>query len=150
MGKGRSTVRWFEACVAVAGILAFAVLYLFRDAFATAPGVLLLATLVLFSTPGLLLVRWFFGEYFSGVALLPAALVTDVGLFALSSVPMLIAESTLTAYLWVCGAIVAGRGGDGLPTRTWSRRGAKVRGLGPRGDHVGAVRPARRFDGLRR
>jgi hypothetical protein len=108
VGKGRSTVRWFEACVAVAGILAFAVLYLFRDAFATAPGVLLLATLVLFSTPGLLLVRWFFGEYFSGVALLPAALVTDVGLFALSSVPMLIAESTLTAYLWVCGAIVVG------------------------------------------
>ena len=108
MGKGRSTVRWFEACVAVAGILAFAVLYLFRDAFATTPGVLLLATLVLFSTPGLLLVRWFFGEYFSGVALLPAALVTDVGLFALSSVPMLIAESTLTAYLWVCGAIVVG------------------------------------------
>ena len=92
----------------VAGILAFAAIYPFRESFATAPGVLLLATLVLFSTPGLLLVRWFFGEYFSGVALLPAAFVTDVGLFALSAVPMLIAESTLSAYLWVCGAIVVG------------------------------------------
>jgi len=94
--------------VVVAGILAFAVLYPFRESLANAPGVLILATLVLFSTPGILLVRWFFGEYFSGVALLPAALVADVGLFALSAVPMLIAESTLTAYLWVCGAIVVG------------------------------------------
>jgi len=116
VGKGRSTVRWFEACVVVAGILAFAVLYPFRESLAYAPGVLILATLVLFSTPGILLVRWFFGEYFSGVAILPAALVADVGLFALSAVPMLIAESTLTAYLWVCGAIC--RGGGGFPART--------------------------------
>ena len=43
-----------------------------------------------------------------GVAILPAAFVTDVGLFALAAVPMLIAESTLSAYLWVCGAIVGG------------------------------------------
>ena len=108
MGKGRFTVRWFEGCVVVAGILAFAAIYPFRESFETVPGVLLLATLVLFSTPGLLLVRWFFGEYFSGVALLPAALVTDVGIFALLAVPMLIAESTLSVYLWVCGAIVVG------------------------------------------
>jgi len=94
--------------VVVAGILAFAVLYPFRESLANAPGILILATLVLFSTPGILLVRWFFGEYFSGVAILPAALVADVGLFALSAVPMLIAESTLTAYLWVCGAIIVG------------------------------------------
>jgi hypothetical protein len=106
VGKGRFTVRWFEACVVVAGLLAFAAIYPFRDAFATAPGILLLATLALFLTPGLLLVRWFLGDYFSGVALLPAAFVTDVGLFALTAVPMLIAESTLSVYLWICGAIV--------------------------------------------
>jgi Family of unknown function (DUF6077) len=106
VGKGRFTVRWFEVCVVVAGILALATVYPFRESFSSAPGVLLVATLVLFSTPGLLLVRWFFGDYFSGVALLPAAFVTDVGLFALSAVPMLIAESTLSAYLWVCGAII--------------------------------------------
>jgi hypothetical protein len=108
VGKGRTTIRWFEACVVVAGLLAFAALYPLREPLAAVPGVLLLATLVLFSVPGLLLVRWFFGEYFSGVALLPAALVTDVGLFALSAVPLLVAEGSLTAYLWVCGAIVAG------------------------------------------
>jgi hypothetical protein len=108
VGKGSFTVRWFEVCVIVAGILAFATIYPLRESLATVPGVLLVATLVLFSTPGLLLVRWFFGEYFSGVALLPASFVMDVGLFALSAVPMLIAESTLSAYLWVCGAIVVG------------------------------------------
>jgi hypothetical protein len=108
VGKGRFTLRWFEVCVVVASILAFAAIFPFRESFETAPRVLLLATLVLYSTPGLLLVRWFFGEYFSGVALLPAALVTDVGIFALAAVPLLIAESTLSAYLWVCGAIVVG------------------------------------------
>jgi hypothetical protein len=106
VGKGRFTVRWFEAGVVLASILALVVLVPFRGALATAPGVLLLATLVLFSVPGVLLVRWFFGEYFSGVALAPAALVTSVGLFALSAVPMLVVEATLFAYLWVCGTIV--------------------------------------------
>jgi hypothetical protein len=108
VGKGRFTVRWFEVCVVVAGVLAFVAVYPFREYLANGPEVLLLATLVLFSIPGLLLVRWFFGEYFSGVALLPAAFVTGVGIFALSALPFLIAESTLSAYLWVCGAIVLG------------------------------------------
>ena len=108
MGKGRLKIRWFEACIVVASILAFAALYPFRETFATAPGVLLLATLVLFSTPGFLLVRWFFGEYFSGVALVPAAFVTSLGLFALSAVPMLVAEATIVTYVWVCGTIVVG------------------------------------------
>ena len=90
------------------GLLAFGVLYPFRELLGAAPGIRLLATLVLFLAPGLLLVRWFFGEYFSGVALLPAAFVAGVGTFALSAVPLLITESTLSAYLWVCGAIVVG------------------------------------------
>ena len=99
--------RWFETAIALAGVASFAIIGPFRDSFATAPGVSLLATLALFLTPGILLVRWFFGEYFSGVALVPAAFVTSVGLFALSGLPALIAQSTLSAYLWVCGAIVA-------------------------------------------
>lgn len=106
VGKGRFAVRWFETAVVLASILAFVVLFPLREAFATAPGAMLLATLVLFSAPGALVVRWYFGEYFSGVALVPAAFVTGVGLFALASVPLLVAESTLFAYLWVCGAIV--------------------------------------------
>jgi hypothetical protein len=106
VGKGRFTVRWLEAGVVLAAILALVVLFLLRQTFSSAPGAMLAATLVLFSTPGVLLVRWFFGDYFSGVALVPAAFVTSVGLFALAAVPMLVAESTLDVYLWVCGAIV--------------------------------------------
>ncbi len=108
MAKGRIAVRWFEACVVISGILAFGVLYAFREPSGGAPGLMLLATLVLFLAPGLLLVRWFFDEYFSGVAMLPAAFVAGVGTFALTAVPLLITESTLSTYLWVCGAIVVG------------------------------------------
>jgi Family of unknown function (DUF6077) len=105
--KGRIHLRWFEAGVALAGIVAYAVVGPFRDSFTVLPGVLIAATLVLFLTPGVLLVRWFLGEYFSGAALAPAAFVISVGLFALLGVPMLILESTLATYLWVCGIIVA-------------------------------------------
>ena len=107
MGKDRFHLRWFETAVALAGVASFAIVGPFGDAFAAAPGVLLLATLALFLTPGILLVRWFFGEYFSGVALVPAAFVMSVGLFALSGLPVLISQTTLSVYLWVCGAIVA-------------------------------------------
>jgi hypothetical protein len=103
MGKERFNVRWFEAGVVLAGLAAIAVVGPFRDAFATAPGLMLLATLALFLTPGVLLVRWFFGEYFSGVALAPVGFVASVGLFALFGLPMLIAQSSLDVYLWVCG-----------------------------------------------
>jgi hypothetical protein len=100
-------LRWFEAGVALAVIAAFAALGPFRTTFAPIPWVMLLSTLVLFLTPGALLVRWFLKDYFPGAALSPAAFVMSVGLFALLAVPMLILQSTLTAYLWACGTVVA-------------------------------------------
>lgn len=107
VGKDRIHIRWFEAGVALAGIAAFGAIGPLREVFAGAPGALLLATLVLFLTPGTVLARWFWDEYFSGAALAPAAFVTSVGLFALSGVPMLILQSTMGTYLRVCAAIVA-------------------------------------------
>src|SRR5215210_573371 len=71
------------------------------------PAIMLLATLALFLTPGVLLVRWFFRAYFPGAALAPAAFVTSVGLFALLALPMLILQTTLATYLWVCGTTIA-------------------------------------------
>ena len=106
MDKGRIHLRWFEAGVVLAVVAAFAVVGPFRATFETVPGVMLVATLVMFLTPGILPVRWFLGEYFSGAALVPAAFVTSVGLFALLAVPMLILQVTLATYLWVCGAVV--------------------------------------------
>jgi Family of unknown function (DUF6077) len=105
--KHRIQLRWFEAGVALAVIAAFLALGPFRATFAPIPLVMLPSTLVLFLTPGALLVRWFLKDYFSGAALAPAAFVTSVGLFALLAVPMLILQSTLTAYLWACGTVVA-------------------------------------------
>jgi hypothetical protein len=105
--KRRIHLRWFEAGVALAVIAAFAVIGPFRGTFAPISWVMLLSTLVLFLTPGVLLVRWFLMDSFSGAALGPAAFVTSLGLFALLAVPMLILQSTLAAYLWVCGTIVA-------------------------------------------
>ena len=107
MQKDRLQLRWFEAGVAVAVIAAFAVVGPFRGSFVTIPWAMMLSTLVLFSTPGALLVRWFLRDYFSGAALAPAAFVTSVGLFALLAVPMLILQVTLDAYLWTCGTLIA-------------------------------------------
>jgi Family of unknown function (DUF6077)/Family of unknown function (DUF6541) len=105
--KGSIQLRWFEAGVVLTVVAACAVLWPFRDALATMPGVTLLATLALFLTPGVLLGRWFLGAYFSGPALAPAAVVSSVGLFALLALPMLILQATLAAYLWACGSVVA-------------------------------------------
>jgi Family of unknown function (DUF6077) len=105
--KGRIHLRWFEAGVVLAVVAASTVIGPLRGVFATVPGVMLLATLILFLTPGVVIVRWFFRDYFSGIALAPAAFVTSVGLFALLAVPMLILQVTLAAYLWACGITVA-------------------------------------------
>ena len=107
MIKGRIHLRWFEAGVFLAVVAASTVIGPLRGVFATVPGVMLLATLVLFLTPGVVIVRWFLREYFSGIALAPAAFVTSVALFALLAVPMLILQVNLAAYLWACGITVA-------------------------------------------
>jgi uncharacterized membrane protein YqjE len=107
VGKFRIRVRWFEASVALLGAAAFAVVGPFRGLFETLPGVLLVGSLVLFMAPGALFARWFLDEYFSGVALFPAAFVISTGAFALLGTPMLILQSGLQTYLWVSGAVVA-------------------------------------------
>jgi hypothetical protein len=65
------------------------------------------STFVLFLAPGALLARWSLREYFSGAALPPAAFVISTSVFALLGVPMLVMQTSLEAYLWVSGALVA-------------------------------------------
>jgi hypothetical protein len=107
VGKNRIYFRWFEAGVALLGGAAFAAVGPLRDAFATLPGVTVACALILFAAPGALVARWFLDRHFSGVALLPAAFVVSAGFFALLGVPMLVLQSSLEAYLWVSGAVVA-------------------------------------------
>jgi hypothetical protein len=107
VGKTRVFTRWFEAGVVLSGVAAFVAVGPLRGAFAALPAVTLVGTLVLFLVPGALLTRWVLGQYFSGVALLPAAFVISTGGFALLGVPMLVFQTSLATYLWASGAMVA-------------------------------------------
>ena len=134
MGKAWTRLGRFEVCVALSGGAAFAVVGPLRGAFATLPGVLLAGTLILFMVPGVLLTCWFLGEYFSGVAALPAAFVISTGAFALLGAPMLLLQGTLETYLWTSGMVVAASLLQGL-------------GGGPRGSGVLLPEPGARCGG---
>ena len=125
--KGRAPGRWFEAGVGLSAGASFAVVGPLRDVFSTLPGVLIVATLILFLVPGALLTRWFLGEYFSGAALPPAAFVISTAIFALLGVPMLVWERTLGAYLWACGLTVVV---CVLAVLVWALRGGQAVGTG--------------------
>jgi hypothetical protein len=64
------------------------------------------STFALFMVPGILLSRWFIGEYFPGVALVPVAFVLSASLFGVLAVPALVLHASLGAYLWVSAVIV--------------------------------------------
>ncbi|HJQ27911.1 MAG TPA: DUF6077 domain-containing protein [Rubrobacter sp.] len=128
--KGRAQGPWFEACIGLSGLASFAVVGPLRDAFATLPGGLLAATVILFLVPGALVTRWFLGGYFSGAALPPAAFVISTGIFAVLALPMLIFQRTLAAYLWACGLTVGVSVLAALAVLIWSLRGGQTVGPG--------------------
>jgi Family of unknown function (DUF6077) len=64
-------------------------------------------TLFLFLMPGLLLTHWFFGDRFSGAAMVPVSFALSAGIFGLLATPVLMAHLALDAYLWVVGAVFA-------------------------------------------
>ncbi len=96
-----------EALIVPAGLAALLVLRPLRGILEPLPGVLYVAALALFLTPGLLLGRWFLGAYFPGVSVLPVAFVLSAGLFGMLGVPVLMAHGDLDLYLAICGAVIA-------------------------------------------
>jgi hypothetical protein len=64
------------------------------------------STFALFMVPGILPSRWFLGEYFPGVALVPVAFVLSASLFGVLAVPALVLHASLGAYLWVSSMVV--------------------------------------------
>ena len=96
-----------EALVVLAGVLALLALSFPRGGLSALPGALYVATLFLYMTPGLLLVRWFLGGAFSGISALPAAFVLSTGLFGMLGVPFLMTHRSLNLYLLVSGAVLA-------------------------------------------
>ena len=122
MGKGWARFRWFEAGVAVAGVVAFAAVVPLRGALAALPAFTAAGTSILFLIPGLLVARWFLGESFSGISLLPVGCVISTGTFALVGVPFLVYQGSLELYLWVSGALVAASIAAALAAVLWAWR----------------------------
>jgi hypothetical protein len=83
------------------------VLLLIRHHSGAFPPVAFAATLVLFTSPGLLISHWFLRDDVSGVALVPVGFVTSTGLFGLLGVPALILHLSIQDYLWAAGAVLA-------------------------------------------
>jgi hypothetical protein len=99
--------RTFDALTAVMGAGALILVGPLRGFFDAYPIVPFAGTLFLFVMPGLLLAHRFLGDRFSGVALVPVSFVLSAGAFGLLGVPVLMAHLSLTAYLWVVGAVLA-------------------------------------------
>ena len=102
----RYRLRSFEARMALAAVLALITLGPLRIPFEAMPLIPFLSAAFLFTMPGALLAHRLVGEYFPGVALIPAAIMLNVGIFALLAVPALVLSLSLGAYMWAAGALV--------------------------------------------
>jgi hypothetical protein len=71
------------------------------------PPVAFAATLVLFTTPGLLLSHWLLRDDMSGAALIPAGFAISAGIFGLLGVPALILHLSTEHYLLAAGTLLA-------------------------------------------
>jgi hypothetical protein len=71
------------------------------------PPVAFAATLVLFTTPGLLLSHWLLRDDMSGAALVPAGFAISAGIFGLLGVPALILHLSTEHYLLAAGTLLA-------------------------------------------
>ncbi len=96
-----------EALTLLLSLVSLALILPLRATPIAVPPLLFLATMVLFAVPGLLLTRLALGESLRGVARLPVAFVLSAGLFSLVAVLALVLRWNLTAYLWVCGSMLA-------------------------------------------
>lgn len=104
MARRLRTLGIYIVLLSGAALILFGLL---GSAVATLRLVIFLSTLCLFMVPGVVLVRWFFEEHVSGVAMVPVSFTISVGIFALLGVPFLILHGSLEPYLWIAGAIVA-------------------------------------------
>jgi hypothetical protein len=101
--RALSRLRSLDALVLLCGTAAVILLLSFRGVFAP---VAFAATLVLFTTPGLLLSHWFLRDDVSGAGLVPVGFVISTGVFGLLGVPALILHLSIEDYLWAVGVVL--------------------------------------------
>src|ERR687889_618077 len=99
--------RSLEVSILLASAAAIVVVGPLRGPFEAYPIVPFAGALFLFVMPGLLVSHWFFGDRFSGAAVVTVAFVISAGILGLAGVPVLLAHLSFDAYLWVVGAVLA-------------------------------------------
>lgn len=95
------------AWIVAPGVLALLVIGPLRGLPSAAPVVLFLSVLFLFMVPGLILTHLLMDSRFSLGMRAPLAFAFSMGLFGLASVPGLLLDWSLGAYLWLCCGILA-------------------------------------------
>jgi hypothetical protein len=71
------------------------------------PPVAFVATLVLFTAPGMLVSYWLLGEGLSGIARLPVGFAISTGVFGLLGVPALVLHLSTDTYLLAAGVVLS-------------------------------------------
>lgn len=99
--------RSLEALVLLLSVGAVILLVPLRDAAGELPLLRFLCALILFLVPGALLWRWSLAESLPGAAVVPVAFALSTGIFGLLGVPFLFAQTSLDAYIWASGAVLA-------------------------------------------
>jgi tetratricopeptide (TPR) repeat protein len=89
------------------GLLCLLIVGPLRGVLAPLPALLFLASFGLFLIPGALLSGLIVDKDLSGAAQIPTAFVFSVGVFGLSSIPMLLLHRSINEYLVLCGIILA-------------------------------------------
>jgi hypothetical protein len=78
-----------------------------RSVSVSLPIVSFAAAMVLFMAPGVLSAHWLLRDEIRGAAVVPVGFAISTGLFGLLGVPALISHSSIEAYLWAAGAVLA-------------------------------------------
>jgi hypothetical protein len=100
-------VRSLDALVLLSSAAAVLLLVPLRGASEEFPLVPFAATVVLFMAPGVLSSHWFLKDGISGPALVPVGFAISTGVFGLLAVPVLIIHTSIEAYLWYAGVVLA-------------------------------------------
>jgi hypothetical protein len=105
--SGLTRLRSPDALVLLSCAAAAILLLPLRGLSVAFPPVAFAATLVLFTTPGLLLSHWLLRDDMSGAALVPAGFAISTGIFGLLGVPALILHLSTEHYLLAAGTLLA-------------------------------------------
>lgn len=102
-GRARS----LETLVLLAGAGSVVLLVPLRGVSEPLPILSFASAMVLFMVPGVLSTHWFLRDEVRGPTVVPVGFAISTGLFGLLGISFLISHSSIEAYLWAAGAVLA-------------------------------------------